>query len=51
MFFIFFLEPFRTLISESSHLADFMQSQIVNGDEQNNLPKDVGMSQFKDSLE
>ena len=38
----FISEPFRTLISEAGHLAEFMQSQIVNGDEQNYLPKDKG---------
>ena len=39
----FISEPFRTLISESGHLAEFMQSQIVSGEEQDYLPKDKGM--------
>ena len=50
-FFYFFLEPFRTLISEASYLAEFMQSQIVDGKEQMDLPKDVGMNSINNKKE
>ena len=30
----FFSEPFRTLISESEYLSEFMQFQVLNGEEQ-----------------
>ena len=29
-----FPEPFRTLISESEYLSEFMQFQVLNGEEQ-----------------